>query len=188
MKERVRRRERAWREKETARRPLCREVFTHGCGHDVAFSRLRPTTSSSPLPFPPPPPPIRCTSWLRPRRRGSKSVLRAKAAEISLASLRFGIRGSWGASNLLPGERVGNFFFHSFSSGHGPRVKSAENVSGRKSLLAFSAGNPAPCFSSFIAELVLARTRCELTFFPPLPPYIARISFCTSAFFANLVK
>lgn len=69
---------------------LCREIFIHGCSrHGVVFPRLEPTTNL--------PPPAKGSAL----KAGSRKTFRGKATEISLASLRFGIRGSWGASNLV---------------------------------------------------------------------------------------
>jgi len=106
---------------------------------------------------------------------------RAKAAEISLASLRFGIRGSWGASNLVLPAKESELLFPLIQLGllelRESCVKSVRGISGRKSLLLRSAGNPTPCSRVSLRNLVAERPT-RILFFASRGFHPVRVPFC----------
>ena len=159
-------------------RPLCREIFIHGCTHNVFFSSLSSATDHDVVPFA-----VdgggRGGFSSRRRRRGGRKTFWTEAGEISLASLRFGIHGSWGALRTwFSQQKSRNFFFRSFSSGSSTRRTACNGEYLLGNLSSLSVGNPTPCSRVSLRNLVVAALQADFFFFF----YIARISFCTSVF------
>lgn len=104
---------------------------------------------------------------------------RVKAAKISLASLHFGIRGSWGASNLVLPAKETELLFSLIQLGLldlGAVCKEyGEYLVGNPSF--YSAGNPTPYFRVSLQNLVAGSATKTESFFTSRGFHPVRVLF-----------